>query len=186
MRLPRLRFTVWRMMIAVAVFAAAFAALAPWMKMHRDRWRKWREHLNTEMTWVQSPVGEFYVKNSFEKYSANSLLKVSELGAPDREGYYYRRRWCLGRGGELREEGTFRTSLGTGGGGGQNYLTAAELAQVQQIISKLPPPTGTSSQGDLLLVASLSEGSWVTKVYDKAALPPAVQDLVRVLQLRFR
>jgi hypothetical protein len=28
MRLPRLRFTVSRMMIAVAVFAAAFAALA--------------------------------------------------------------------------------------------------------------------------------------------------------------
>jgi hypothetical protein len=65
-------------------------------------------------------------------------------------------------------------------------LTAAELAQVQQLISKLPPATGTSSQGDLLLVASLSEGSWVTKVYDKAALPPTVQDLVRVLQLSFR
>ena len=65
-------------------------------------------------------------------------------------------------------------------------MTAAELAQVQQIISKLPPPTGTSSQGDLLLVASLSEVSWVTKVYDKAALPPEVQDLVRVLQLRLQ
>ena len=65
-------------------------------------------------------------------------------------------------------------------------MTAAELAQVQQIISKLPPLNGTSSQGDLLLVASLSEGSRVTKVYDKAALPPAIQDLVRVLQLRFR
>ena len=33
MRLPRLRFTVGRMMIAVAVFAAAFAALAPWIKI---------------------------------------------------------------------------------------------------------------------------------------------------------
>jgi hypothetical protein len=180
MRLPHVRFTVRRMMVAVAVLAAAFAA---WMEVDRYQWR---QHLNTEMTWSRSPVGQFYVKYDLEEYPANSLLKVSELGAPDREGYYYRHRWCLGRGGELREEGTFRTGLGTGGGGGQHYLTAAELAQVQQIISKLPPPTGTASQGDLLMSASLSEGSWVTKVYDNAALPPAVQDLVRVLQLRFR
>ena len=64
MRLPRVRFTVRRMMIAVAVFAAAFAALAPWMKVDRDQWRQWRQHLNTEMTWIQSPVGEFYVKDT--------------------------------------------------------------------------------------------------------------------------
>jgi len=63
-------------------------------------------------------------------------------------------------------------------------LTAAELAQVQQIISKLPPSNRPYSQGDLLLVASLSEGSWVTKVYDKAALPPAVQDLETLKQPR--
>jgi hypothetical protein len=174
------RFTVRRMMVAVAVLAPAFAA---WMEVDRD---EWRQHLNTEMTWIRSPVGEFYVKNDLEKYSANSQLKVSELAAPDREGLYYRHRRWLGPGGELREERTFRNSLGTGGAGGQHYLTAAELAQVQQLIPKLPPPNATSSQGDLLLVASLSEGSWVTKVYDKAALPPAVQDLVRVLQLGFR
>jgi hypothetical protein len=183
MRLPRVRFTVRRMMVAVAVLAAAFAA---WMEVDRYQWSEWRQHLNTEMTWSRSPVDQFYVKHALEKYQTNSLLKVSELGAPDQEGYYYRHRWWLGPGGELREERTFRTGLGTGGAGGQNSLTAAELAQVQQIISKLPPPNGTSSQGDLLLVASLSESSWVTKVYDKAALPPAVQDLVRVLQLRFR
>jgi hypothetical protein len=183
MKLPRIRFTVRRMMVAVAVLAAAFAA---WMEVDRYQWRQWRRHRNTEMTWSRSPVGEFYVKYHLERYTADSLLKVSELGAPDREGYYYRQRWWLGRGGELQAEGTFRTVLGTGGGGGQNYLTAAELAQVQQIISKLPPPNGTSSRGDLLLVAFLSEGSWATRVYDKAALPPAVQDLVRVLELRFR
>jgi hypothetical protein len=185
-RLPRLRFTVWRMMIAVAVFAAAFAALAPWMKMHRDQWRKWREHLNTEMTWVQSPVGEFYVKNSFEKYSANSLLKVSEPGVPDREGYYDRQRCWLGQGGVLGSDRVTVTRLGGRGGGGENRLTAAELAQVQQIISTLPPSNATPWQGDLRLVASLSEGHWVTKVYNKSALPPAVQDLVRVLRLRLQ
>jgi hypothetical protein len=183
MRLPRVRFTVRRMMVAVGVFAAAFAA---WMEVDRYQWRQWREHLNTEMTWSRSPVGEFFVKHDLEKYAANSLLKVSELGAPDREGYYYQHRWWLGRGGELREESYGRNPLGWGGGGGQHYLTAAELAQVQELISKLPPPDGSSSRGDLLLVASLSEGSWVTKVYDKAALPPAVQDLVTVLRLRFR
>ena len=173
-------------MIAVAVFAAAFAALAPWTKIHRDQWRKWREHLNTEMTWIQSHVGEFYVKNSFEKYSANSLLKVSEPGVPDREGYYDRQRWWLGQGGVLGQFRVTVTRFGGKGGGGENRLTAAELPQVQQIISTLPPSNATSWQGDLLLVASLSEGSWVTKVYNKSALPPAVQDLVRVLQLRLQ
>jgi hypothetical protein len=180
MRLPRVRFTVRRMMVAVADLAAAFAV---WMEVHPS---EWRQHLNTEMTWIRSPVGQFYVKHDLEEYPANSLLKALELGAPDREGHYYRQRWWLGRGSELCEERTFRNGSGTGSGLGQNYLTAAELAQVQQIISKLPPSNATSSQGDLLLVASRSEGSWVTKVYDKAALPPAVHDLVRVLQLRFR
>jgi hypothetical protein len=190
MRLPRVRFTVRMIMVAVAVLAAAFAL---WMKVDGDQWRQWRQHLNAEMTWVQSPVDEFYAKpedrdaeDPFKKFTANSLLKVSSPGVPDREGYYDRHRWWLGRGGELETDHVTITRLGGQGAGGQHILTAAELAQVQQIISALPPPTATSWQGDLLLVASLSEGSWVTKVYDKAALPPAIQDLVRVLQLRFR
>ena len=175
MRLSRVRFTVRSMMIAVALLAAAFAA---WMEFGQYRWR---QHLNTEMTWSRSPAGLFLAKHDFERHAANSLLKVSEVGAPDGDGYYSEHRWCLGRGGELLEE----TYGGTGGGAGQNYLTAEELAQVQRIISRLPPPNGPYSQGDLLLVSSLSEGSWVTKAYDKAALPPAVKDLVRVLRPRF-
>jgi hypothetical protein len=186
MRMLRVQFTVRRMMIAVPVFAAAFAALAPWMEMHWDQWRKWRENLNTEMTWIQSPVGEFYVKNSFERYSANTLLKVSEPGVPDRNWYYDRHRWWLGQGGVLGQDRVTVTRFGTKGGGGENRLTAAHLAWVQQIISTLPPSNATPWQGDLLLVASLKEGYWVTKVYDKSALPPAVQDLVRVLHLRLQ
>jgi hypothetical protein len=180
MRLPRVRFTMRRMMAAVAVLAAAFAAIAPWMKVDRD---EWRQRLNAEMTWVQSPVDEFYAKDAedpFKKFTANSLLKVSSPGVPDREGYYDRHRWWLGRGGELEHCRVTVTGFGGKGGGGQNVLTAAELAQVQQIISALPPPTATSWQGDLLLVASLSEGSWITRAYDKAALPPAIQDLESV------
>ena len=99
MRLPRVRFTVRRMMVAVAVLAAAFAV---WMQVDRYQWRRWRQHLNTEMTWSRSPVGQFFVKYDLEEYPANSLLKVSELGTPDREGCYDQRRWWLGRGGELR------------------------------------------------------------------------------------
>jgi hypothetical protein len=175
MKLPRLRFTVWRMMIAVAVFAAAFAALAPWMEMYRDQWRKWREYLNTEMTWIESPVGEFYVKNSFEKYSANSLLKVSEPDFRDREGYYDRRRWWLGQGGVLGQDRVTVTPFGRKGAGGENRLTAAELAQVQQIIATLPPSNATPWQGDLLLVASFSEGSWVTKVYSSSVNSPCLK-----------
>jgi hypothetical protein len=186
MRLPRLRFTVRRMMIAVAVFAAAFVALAPWMKVPWHHWRQWRELLNTEMTWIQSPVGEFYVKDSFEKYSANSLLKVSEPGVPDREGYYDRERWWLGQGGVLGQDGVTRRRFGEKSGGREHRLTAAHLAWAQQIISTLPPSNATPWQGDVLLVASLSEGYWVTRVYNKSALPPEVQDLVTVLQLRLR
>ncbi len=157
------------------------------MKVDRDQWRQWRQHLNTEMTWIQSPVGEFNVKDHLETYMAASLLKVSEPGVPDREGYYDRQRGWLGRGGELLQDRVTVTRFGGQGAGGQHdLLTAAELAQVQQIISTLPPSNATSWQGDLLLVASLSEGSWVTKVYDKAALPPAVQDLITVLQLGVR
>jgi hypothetical protein len=183
MKLPRVRFTVRMTMVAVVVLAAAFAA---WMEVDRYQWRRWRQHLNTEMTWVQSPVDEFYAKDDaedpFKKVTANSLLKISSPGVPDREGYYDRYRWWLGRRGELETDRVTATRFGGKGGGGQHILTAAQLAQVQQIISALPPPTATSWQGDLLLVATLSEGSWVTKVYDKAALPPAIQDLVRVLQ----
>ena len=181
MRLPRMTMRRW--MIAVAVLAAAFAAIAEWMGV--DRYQS-RQHLNTEMTWSRSPVGEFCMEYDHEWHPANSLLKVSELGAPDREGRYYRHRWCVGGVGQLYEERYFRKALGTGSFGEQHYLTATELVQLQQIILKLPPSMGPYSQGDVLLVSSLSEGSWVTKVYDKAALPPAVQDIVRVLQLKFR
>jgi hypothetical protein len=177
MRLPRVRFTLRRMMVAVAVLAAAFAA---WMEVAHYQWR---EHLNTEMTWGRSPAGQFFVKYDLKQFTANSLLKVSELGGPDREGYYTQHRWHLGAGGELFEERYGHKAMGWGGAGGQHDLTTAELGQVQQIISKLPPSDGTLSHGDLLLVASLSEGSWVTRVYNKAALPPTVQDLVRILRL---
>jgi hypothetical protein len=180
MRLPRVRFTVRRMMVAVALLAAVFGR---WLGVGRDQWR---QHLNTEMTWSQSPVGEFYVKNGVDDFDANCLLKISELGAPDREGNYYRHRWWLGGGGELRKTVRFRNALGVGGVGGQNYLNAAELAQVQQIITKLPRSNRPYLQTDLILVSSFSGGFWVTKIYDKAALPAAVQDLVGVLQLRFR
>jgi hypothetical protein len=67
MRLPRVRFTVRRMMVAVAVLAAAFAA---WMEVDRYQWR---QHLNTEMSWSRSPVGQFFVKYDLEEYPANSL-----------------------------------------------------------------------------------------------------------------
>jgi hypothetical protein len=134
------------------------------------------------MTWIQSPVGEFFAERQVDE-EASCILKVSEFLAPDREGGYYGHRWWLGRGGELRDYRTFPTGSGSHGVGQQNYLTGAELAQVQQLISNLPPPNMPSSQVYLLLVACLSKGSWVTRVYGKAAPPPAVQDLVRVLQL---
>jgi surfactin synthase thioesterase subunit len=52
-------------MIAVPVFAAAFAAFAAWMQGGQDQWR---QHLNTEITWSRSPVGHFFVKDGFERY----------------------------------------------------------------------------------------------------------------------
>jgi hypothetical protein len=180
MKLSRVRFTVRTMMVAVAVLAAVFAA---WMGVVRYQWH---QHLNTEMTWSRAPASQFFVKYELEEFTANSLLKVSDLGGPDREGYYSQHRWRLGPGGELFEERSGRNALGWGGGGGQNYLTAAELAQAQQIISKLPPSNGSLWYGDPLLVASPSEGSWVTRVYDKATLPSAVQDLFGVLRLRLQ
>jgi hypothetical protein len=134
-------------------------------------------------------MDEFYAKDPedpFKMFTANSLLKVSAPGVPDRKGYYDRYRWWLGRGGELCVDHVTATGFGGKGGGGQHVLTAAELGQAQQIISTLPASNATSWQADLLLVAALSEGSWVTKVYDRAALPPEVQDLIRVLQLKFQ
>ena len=68
MRLPRARFTVRRILVAVAVLAAAFAV---WMQVDRYQWRRWRQHLNTEMTWSRSPVGQFFVKYDLEEYRAN-------------------------------------------------------------------------------------------------------------------
>jgi hypothetical protein len=191
MRLPHVRLTIRWVMLLVAIVAVLLTGGELITRSRaQHEWRKWHQHLNAETTWVQSPMDEFYAgryaKDPLKKFTANCLLKVSSPGVPDREGYYDRHRWWLGRGGELEADHVTATRFGGKGGGGQNLLTATELAQVQQIISALPPPTATSWQGDLLLVASLSEGSWVTKVYDKAALPPAIQDLVRVLQLRFR
>ena len=98
MRLPRVQLTVRRMMVAVAVLAAAFAA---WTEVIRY---PWRQHLNTEITWSRSPVGEFYVKSGLKTYTANSLMKVSEIGSADAQGYYTMRRWWLGPRGELFEK----------------------------------------------------------------------------------
>ena len=165
-------------MVAVATAAVLAAAVVAWTRVDRS---EWREQLNSELTWVQSPVGEFFMEHLIDE-KASCILKVSEFRAADVEWRYYRHRWWIGGNGELRDYRTFRTGSGSHGAGAQNHLTAAELAQVQQLISKLPPPNMPSSQVDLLLVASLSNGSWVTRVYDKAALPPAVQGLVRVLQ----
>ncbi len=187
MRLPRVRFTVRRMMVAVAVLAVASAGLAMafagWTRVGPHHWR---QHLDTEMTWSRSPVGRFFVKHELEEYSANSLLKVSDLGAPDREGHFTGHRWCLGPGGQLLAETRSHYALGWGSGWGQHYLTAAKMAEVQQIILKLPLSNESYLQRDRLLVSSFKNGSWVTNIYDKAALPPAVQDLVSVLKLRFR
>jgi hypothetical protein len=190
MRLPHVRLTIRWVMLLVAIVAVLLTGGELITRSRtQHEWRKWHQHLNAETTWVQSPMDEFYAKDPedpFKMFTANSLLKVSAPGVPDRKGYYDRHRWWLGRGGELQQFRVTATRFGGKGGGGQHVLTAEELAQVQQIISALPPPTATSWQGDLLLVASLSEGSWVTKAYDKAALPPAVQDLIRVLRLRFQ
>ena len=60
MRLPGVQFTVRSMMIAVAVFAA-FAA---WTQGGEYAWR---QHLNTEITWSQSPEGQFLEKHGFER-----------------------------------------------------------------------------------------------------------------------
>ncbi len=139
MKLPRIRFSLRRMMVAVAVFAVAFAALVPWMKGDWNQWRQWRYLLSVEMTWIQSTAGEFYPKDSLKKYTANSLLKVSEPGVPDRRGCYDRQRWWLGQGGELGHHRLTVTLLAGQGGGGQHVLNATELAQVQQIIATLPP-----------------------------------------------
>jgi hypothetical protein len=178
MRIPRVRFRLRSAMVAVAGMAILAATFVAWTRVLRS---EWGEQLDSEMTWTQSPVGEFFTEYQINE-KAGCILKVSEFLAADGEGRYYGHRWWLGRGGELRDYRTFRTGSGSGGGGAQNHLTAAELAQVQLLISNLPSPNAPASQVDLLLVASLSNGSWVTRVYDKAALPPAVQDLVRVFQ----
>ncbi len=184
MRHPRVRFTVRRMMVAVAVLAAAFAAVAGWMKFDPSGWR---HHLNEEMTWCRSPESAFHSKDiGIIWVHANSLLKVSEVGVRHPWGYYDQHRWCLGPGGELLDRRAGSKATGWGDPGGQHELTAAELAQVQQLLAVLPPSNGSHSQGELLLVSSLSEGSWVTKVYDKSALPSAVRDLVTVLHLSLR
>jgi hypothetical protein len=148
MRLPRVRFTIRWVMPVVAIVAVLLTGGELITRSRtRDEWRKWRWHLNAEMTWAQSPMDEFYAKDAgdpFKKFTANSLLTVSVPGVPDREGYYDRYRWWLGRGGELCVDHVTATRFGGKGGGGQHVLTAAELAQAQQIISTLLPPTATS------------------------------------------
>jgi hypothetical protein len=190
MRLPHVRLTIRWVMLLVAIVAVLLTGGELITRSRtQHEWRKWHQDLNAETTWVQSPMDEFYAKDPedpFKMFTANSLLRVSAPGVPDRKGYYDRHRWWLGPRGELQHFRVTATGFGGKGGGAQHVLTAEELAQVQQIISALPPPTATSWQGDLLLVASLSEGSWVTSAYDKAAFPPAVQDLIRVLRLRFQ
>jgi hypothetical protein len=166
------------MMVAVAVLAAAFAA----GKILWYRSSKWHRHLSAEMTWSGSPAEQFYARPGLEEYTANSLLKVSDLGRPGYDGGYDRHRWWLAPVPELRSYGTFHHQFGAGGGGGQHRLTAAEWVQAQQIISKLPPSNSPYLEGDLLLVSFRSNGSWVTRGYDKAALPPAVQDLMKFLR----
>ena len=137
MRVPRVRFTVRRLMVIMAVFAAASAA---WVEVDRYQWRR---YLNTEMTWSRSPVYHFYQSlPDLGRTPATCLLKISELGVPDREGDHYQHRWSLSRGGELFEE----MSGPTGGAGGQHNLPAAG-AQVQQRIAKLPPPDGALVAG---------------------------------------
>jgi hypothetical protein len=180
-RIPRMRFRLRSGMIAVAAVAILSAAIVAWMRVDRS---EWRQQLDSEMTWTQSPFDKSLVKNQPDEFKASSLLRVSKLLAPDLEGDCYVHRWWLSQGGELRDFRNFRTGSGSGAGEGQKYLTAAELARVQQLISNLPAPVTPSSQGEALLVASLSEGSWVTKVYDGAALPPTVQELLGVLRAR--
>jgi hypothetical protein len=180
MRLRLMRFTVRSMMIAVAVLAAVFAAFAAWMQVDQYEWRR---HLNTELRWSGSPVGEFVLMDG-ERYRVNGILKVSAPGVSKQGGYYFRHRLCVDQGGELYRDTRCHSFYGTAIARGKWLLTAANLAEVEQIISKLPPANASYPQGDLILVSSLSDGSWVTRAYDIAALPPAVKELVRVLQLR--
>jgi hypothetical protein len=178
MRIALVRFKLRSAMVVVATVAILAAAVVAWTRVDRS---EWRQQLDSEVTWTQSPVGEFFVEHQIDE-NVSTILKVSEFLAADGEGRYYGHRWWIGRGGELRDYRTFRTGSGSHGAGAQNHLTVAELAHVQQLISDLPPPNVPPSQVDLLLVASSSNGYWVTRVYDKAALPPAVRGLVRVLQ----
>ncbi len=186
MRLPRVRSAVRIPIVAVAVLAAALAA---WIECSEDP--LWRWNLNGEMTWSRSPVGEFFPKDEVEISQPNILLKVSDADAPDGGPRYnqlpsYRKlRWCLGRAGELSRREIVHGAYCGWRRSWQDGLSRAELAEVQRIISKLPPSNGPYHHGDLLLVSTLSEGSWVTKVYDKAAPPPAVRDLVTLLHLRY-
>ncbi len=179
MRLPRP--TIQKAMLAVAILAAVFAAGKELLWYCSSKWHK---HLSTEMTWSDSPAEQFYARTSFDEYTANSLLKVSDLGLPGYGGNYDRQRWWLAPVPELRSWGTFHHRLGSGGEGGQQQLTAAEFSQAQQIISKLPPSNNPYLKGNLLVVSFRSNGSWVTRGYDKTSLPPAVQDLMKFLQRR--
>lgn len=183
MRLPRVRFTVPRMMFAVAAVAAAVAA---WMESRQDP--SWRWNLNVEMKWSQSPVGEFFPTDDVETYQPNGLLlKVSDVDAPQggpKFPSYRKVRWCLSQAGELSRRDIVKGAYCAYRRCSEGYLTRAELAEVQQTISKLPPSNGPYRRGALLLVSTLSDGSWVTKVYDKAALPPAVRDLVTLVHLK--
>lgn len=180
MRLPRVRFSVRSIMVAVAVLAVALV-VAPQMKCGVDLWRR---HLNDQMKWSRSPIGEFFMDGP-PYHQATSLLKVSEIGAPDPKGFYCDRRWCLGRRGELTRCHLSKDFYAARRAGSSRRLTAAELAQVQEMISNLPPSNRAYSRGDLVLVSFLRKGSWFTRVYDKATLPSAVQDLVAVFRLKF-
>ena len=73
------------------------------------------------------------------------------------------------------------TPMGDQGGGGGEILNATSLAALAETIASLPPAPRTHPPKERwLLVSGIKSNRWLTRIYDRAEVPPAVERLFEI------
>ena len=168
MRLPRVRFTVRRMMALTLGFSLIFWGV-------RDRQDLFKAYprspaMDYHVRWQGGPEGD---------YGGSKVLKLTTFPGGYPESAVQFQLDASGRAGRWLNAYNWSSQHQTWW-----RLTGEEMEQARETVPTLPASDSPPSLGWLLIVGFDHGGVWTTRIYDRTKLPPEVVQLCRIVRFK--
>jgi hypothetical protein len=189
----RFRPRLWMIMVALPVIALALVYGAGNDPFRRNPY--WTA-LDEAQRWCASGFESFHPRSHFDDSKSEPgliydesgrvklpcLVKIRYVTKIPEEGSCDVTSYSLSQDGRMEQEHDLYNWAVQGG---WHTLTPAQTAECKKLVGELPRSQGWIPIGNAISIGFLDRGTWSTRVYDKARLPPGVAALGKAMEINF-